>query len=102
MLPTRKTKRRERNSPLNNKSLPNRKRQWLSTVIARVEFLAVGEGAAVVHVDGVAGLGSAGALHGVGGFDVEGGGEGEGGGEEGQGEVFEEVHFGLLVCKDNE
>lgn len=49
------------------------------TLIAGVEFAAIGQGAAVMHVDCVAGLGFAGAGDGFGCFDVKGrGGEGEG------------------------
>ena len=59
------------NPPPNNNPLPNGNNQRLIALITRVELLlGRGEGTTVVHVDGVAALGSARAVRGVGGFDV--------------------------------
>lgn len=68
---TTKNRKIKENSPPNNNTLSNGNNQRLTALITRVEFLLGGsEGTAVVHVDGVAALGSARAVCGVGGFDV--------------------------------
>ena len=68
---TTKNRKIKENSPPNNNPLPDRNNQRLTALITRVELLlGRGEGTTVVHVDGVAGLGSARAVCGVGGFDV--------------------------------
>lgn len=86
----------------NNLARADGEREGLSAVVRCVEFRAVGfEGAAVVHVDLVAGLGLARAAGGLGDFGLEvfvvdDFGGGEGGAEEGEGGG--QLHSGGLTC----